>query len=444
MSAVLRPSNPNAPAVPLSPAAPADRQHFYGLEWLRFLMAVFMVSYHLAGNYVGNGAAFRYLSLTGFYATSVFFLLSGFLLAHVYGFRSQGFDATTFRIKRLAAIYPGHLFFMVIILCIYMSKGALSPGGVGIDVLVPSHPASAATATVPTEAISYSAAVSYVIRSVFLMQAWIQGYMWLNEPSWSVSALFFFYLMFPLAVKLFKRSRWLIGTMAVLWGLYLIPPALATYWHALDADTMGLLSRNPLLRLPEFFLGVGLYFIYRRLDFERLHRQRWLLLTVGLSGAVLAGVLMNRNANWYYLLHNGLLFGFQACLLLACAGMSEPRTPFFREAACRLGKASLAIYLSHMTVMAVLMPMARIVDTLTTAGYMPTGLWAMAKAGTLQNWSFVAILILAVILGFVLQETLFTPWQKKITRRFVPVRVNGATTQGGVLKQADSPRQRLA
>ncbi len=408
------------------PAAAVDtRHHFYGLEWLRFTMAIIMVAYHLAGNYAGNWSGFQYLSLMGFYATSVFFLLSGFLLTHVYGTREGGLDVRSFRIKRLAAIYPGHLFFMVIILCISLSKGALSPGDGGIDVLVAPHPVTGATLQeVPHDTISYAAAIAYFIRSIFLMQAWIPGYMWLNEPAWSVSALFFFYLMFPLGLAWFRRSQRLAAIMALLWVLYLIPPAIATYLGAVDSDTMGLLSRNPLLRLPEFLLGVGLYFVYRQLDPARLRRLRWPLVLLGASGAVLAAVLMRRDAHWYYLLHNGLLFGFQACLLLGCSAMAVPQSAAVRAAACRLGKASLAIYLSHATVMMVLLPLARIANTLasTTTGSVPTGLWAMAKAGTLPTWSFAAVLALAVVVGVILQELLFTPWQQKITQRFVPSR----------------------
>ena len=62
------------------------KEHFIGLEWLRFLLGVYVVVFHTLHNYPSEQKPSWLVDLTGvgFFATSSFFVLSGFLLAHVY------------------------------------------------------------------------------------------------------------------------------------------------------------------------------------------------------------------------------------------------------------------------------------------------------------------------------------------------------------------------
>lgn len=50
-------------------------------------MAILMVLFHVQGNL--ENSILNDLSLNGFYGTSVFFILSGFILSHVYLKRSK-------------------------------------------------------------------------------------------------------------------------------------------------------------------------------------------------------------------------------------------------------------------------------------------------------------------------------------------------------------------
>lgn len=77
-----------------------------GLDILRFLMALIMVTYHVQP--LLEKSFLNELSFNGFLATSTFFILSGFILTHVYYKKIQmnTFSNTNFLIKRFSALYP--------------------------------------------------------------------------------------------------------------------------------------------------------------------------------------------------------------------------------------------------------------------------------------------------------------------------------------------------
>ena len=89
------------------------KEHFIGLEWLRFLLGVYVVVFHTLHNYPSEEKPSWLVDLTGvgFFATSSFFVLSGFLLAHVYCRQGQLREpARSFWSRRFANLYPLHLF----------------------------------------------------------------------------------------------------------------------------------------------------------------------------------------------------------------------------------------------------------------------------------------------------------------------------------------------
>ncbi|MGY2924932.1 peptidoglycan/LPS O-acetylase OafA/YrhL [Ewingella americana] len=58
----------------------ASKQRFIGLEWLRFLLGCYVMVYHTFHQYPQRGSVPFLAELTsmGFFATSTFFVLSGF------------------------------------------------------------------------------------------------------------------------------------------------------------------------------------------------------------------------------------------------------------------------------------------------------------------------------------------------------------------------------
>ena len=105
--------------------------------------------------------------------------------------------------------------------------------------------------------------------SALLVQAWLPAHVLdLNGPSWSLSVEAFFYAMFPLLVRLFGRlrRRGLVAVAIGAWGLAITPPLVhggpaSALARTSDLDLV--LLHNPLVRLPDFVVGVasGLLFL---------------------------------------------------------------------------------------------------------------------------------------------------------------------------------------
>lgn len=163
------------------------------LTGLRGVAAVWVVLFHLLGP--GVDAVTR----AGYLGVDIFFILSGFVLSHVY-FRKQGFltrpGYVRFLLTRLARIYPLHLATLMLLLVVI----AAFPGF--IQYFRPG-----------------SFTLAAFIANVLLIQNW-GGHPELgwNRPTWSLSAEWFAYLLFPLYILLLRRlNHWSVSlTIALL------------------------------------------------------------------------------------------------------------------------------------------------------------------------------------------------------------------------------------
>ena len=113
MNAMVPP--PAAVPTEIRPASPRPQQRFVALEWLRFGLGLYIVLFHTIYHYSASWPWAHYLSDLGFFSTSTFFVLSGFLLTHVYlrpqpvGDFAMRESTRSFLIKRIANLYPIHI-----------------------------------------------------------------------------------------------------------------------------------------------------------------------------------------------------------------------------------------------------------------------------------------------------------------------------------------------
>lgn len=212
------------------------------LTTLRFLAAFWVVLY-TAWPYLDVG--FVPVAVTkGYLGVEAFFILSGFILSHVYleAVGEKRFRYGGFLWARIARVYPLHLLtlFGMIGLGIAATVAGLSIDGSLTDWrALPAH-------------LTMTHAWGLAPSSAF------------NHPSWSISAEWFAYLSFPafafVAWRL--RDRPLLATglaVALALGLYAAFQPLAGY--ALTEATF----RWGVLRIvPCFALGCALYLIHRR------------------------------------------------------------------------------------------------------------------------------------------------------------------------------------
>ncbi|AYC19323.1 hypothetical protein DZA65_02436 [Dickeya dianthicola] len=335
------------------------RERFIGLEWLRFLLGCYVMIYHTIHIYPQREKIPFLSELTsmGFFATSTFFVLSGFLLTHVYLRDGQLREpARHFLAKRLFNLYPIHIIGLAssIVVVSLMHWLAIAPEGQVASarfVIYDSNDPSVAPETLRHYMDNAQLAFNGLLQ-LLMLQAWNPYFLTFNAPLWSVSTLFFFYLLFPLLAPRLLGSRYPRLWLMVMCVLYLLPP-IWVIWHQLyGVPYTGLLQRSPLLRLPEFLAGVLGYAIFRQYRdgtlpaLTRMQRNA-LGAFISLSFIVATWLFTHGERYWYFLLHNGLLLPAQVALVFLCAHVREPDSETLKTWATRLGAASLSIFALH-------------------------------------------------------------------------------------------------
>lgn len=201
------------------------------LTFTRYIAALLVVFFHFGGGIGADGGASWLVVLRqGPAMVAYFFVLSGFILATVYGVPRDAAACRRFWIARFARIYPVYLLALVVTIAVFA----------WFDVPVPS---------------------TAVLLEATMLQAWVPGFVgMLNYPAWSLSVEAFFYALFPpLAWGLFRvRSTGLVVALALaLW--------LAT-WAVCEAGALlapkhnpafDVLHYNPLLRVSSFVVGMA-------------------------------------------------------------------------------------------------------------------------------------------------------------------------------------------
>jgi peptidoglycan/LPS O-acetylase OafA/YrhL len=185
-----------------------------------------------------------------------------------------------------------------------------------------------------------------------------------NPPSWSLATLLFFYLVFPFfaprLLKVANKPRLLLG----LWVLYLIAPIAATLMHWYGPVAVGMITRNPLLRLPEFLAGIVLYGLFRegRLNAVCNSGAKLVaaLLFVAASFALASWLESHGPIDTRYLVHNGGLMPAEVLLVIIFAGVTVPSR--FAAISTRLGNSALSIFAIHVPVFLVMMKVLKLLS----------------------------------------------------------------------------------
>jgi len=210
------------------------------LTSLRFFAAMWVVAYHFWPNL---GLAMPAVIAKGYLGVELFFVLSGFILCHVYleNFGQGRFNYREFLWARLARIYPVHLA-VLLGLMLLIATAAMMGVSAGDKLLIwPSLPAQ-----------------------LTLTQAWglspLGGW---NHPSWSISAEWFAYLSFPafavVAWRLISRPRLaLVFALALVVALNICFQAVAGF-----PLTKATLLWGALRIVPCFALGCAVWLAWR-------------------------------------------------------------------------------------------------------------------------------------------------------------------------------------
>lgn len=289
-------------------ATPPDLR---ALTTLRFLAAAWVVLYtawaYLDFEFVPTAVTKGYLGV------EVFFVLSGFILSHVYLEQagSKRFSYGGFLWARIARVYPLHL---VTLFAMVGLGVAATLAGVAVDASLTDWRALPAH-------LSMTHAWGLAPLAAF------------NHPSWSISAEWFAYLSFPAFAFVAWRLRqrpWLavgltalgaLGVYAAFEGLAGFPLTEATFrWGALRI-------------VPCFALGCALYLVYRRAPVRRAG-----LLATACGVGLLASASL---ALW-----DPVTVLFAGGLILGLGSLANERAGLFASTpGVYLGEVSYSIYM---------------------------------------------------------------------------------------------------
>ncbi|WP_255771713.1 acyltransferase family protein [Pseudarthrobacter sulfonivorans] len=277
------------------------------LTSLRAFAALLVFIYHLEAAGVINFPPAR----LGYTGVAFFFVLSGFVLA--WGYRPD-FSTSRFYLRRVARVYPSHIAMWLVVLLLPNPNGSHGPLA--------------------------------AILNLLLLQAWPPSLDYafsLNGVAWSLSCEIGFYAAFPLIVRflgrLNVRAMWIVA-----FGAFAISSVfvIASSGESASAAVAALHYVNPIIRLPEFMLGV-----VAALAIRSGWRPRWVtglgVIFLASGGFLFAHDYPSVNV-WATLFYLVLIIGF------VLTDIHRPM-PFMQlRALIYAGKVSFCFYLAHQIV----------------------------------------------------------------------------------------------
>jgi peptidoglycan/LPS O-acetylase OafA/YrhL len=326
------------------------RKQLSGLAWLRFGLALYLIFFHTIPAYK-DLPVWLYQSVSaGHISTSVFFILSGYVLAHAY-LDSDGvlrISVRRFIATRILTVYPLHLVGFALA-ALVMWVQFRSSGMVNAVADIP--PAMVAYTTEPLLIpLDVSSIFGNVLQHLTLLHAWNPYYLTFNIPSWSISTLAFFYVIFALfggTVLCLQRPFWiLLGLVLV----NLIPPLSLIAYSNYSTAATGFLHTNPLVRLPEFLAGILLCRLLQDRGTVVLTQPQFLGLLALITGLMtfIIALASQYGPAGFYLIHNGALLPLELMLVMLFAGVRQTRVVWLDDLANRLGNATLSLFILHL------------------------------------------------------------------------------------------------
>jgi peptidoglycan/LPS O-acetylase OafA/YrhL len=303
------------------------------LTSLRFISAFWVFLFHVNSRWpLGLPTPIDNIISQGPLGMSIFFVLSGFVLAYTYFDKEPIRDYRAFLVKRFARIYPVYLLISLITLPFL--------------VILPAA----------TDAIGWIyhllTYLLVIILNIFLVQAWFPSLFnyWIDGGTWSLSVECFFYILFPLILSIFKplsidrlkKLLLILYILSLIPGLVFISPLTP---KVLFATVYAL----PIYRLAEFAIGIitAIIFISNREHPTTSYlnaRSKLILIAIGLLTYL---SMFAKAFPQIYVIHNFIAIPAISAIVYGCASISTGY--LYRILANRifvmLGKISYSFYL---------------------------------------------------------------------------------------------------
>jgi peptidoglycan/LPS O-acetylase OafA/YrhL len=283
------------------------------LDYLRGIAATGIMVYHLLTWWYGAFPHDSVMARIGVYGVSIFYILSGLTLFHVYGSKITDHRSVgDFWVRRVFRIFP--LMWVVTLLAIWVTGEQVDARKLLLTL---------------TGAFGFAAPTEYV-----------------SPGMWSIGNELVFYVLFP-ALVLFARTH---RGLLVLAGFALFVPYLHTALVSIDPETpLGAADQwaayvNPFNQAFLFFGGVAIAYTLRTVRISQA--VAWTGLICSIAGFVtlpIGGDPSASVAGWTRL-------GFTVlCLAMAASAykISADVPRFMRWPLRTIGEASYSVYLLH-------------------------------------------------------------------------------------------------
>ncbi|MFX1762396.1 acyltransferase [Paraburkholderia sp. A1RI-2L] len=307
------------------------------LTSLRFVAAMMIVVHHIKLYFPWKIATDAPSTLV--HGVSFFFVLSGFILTHVY--TSKPFPGyAQFMRARFARLWPVHVF-ALLTLIIFVRPDSITFDGPGMF-----------------------SKWAVLAANLTLTHSWVPfiayAFSW-NGVSWSISTEMAFYLVFPLLLVNIRRTwHWKMAGAAALLAVMLMAISAAHLpadGGVQDLTVSSLTYTNPLVRVFEFCLGMSTWALWDRfLKPLRLHVLAWTAVEIAIVAAIVVWLGWGFYAAAQHITNPASLSEFGqagSCWLFAIliAVMASGRGLLARVLSLRplvfMGEISFSIYMLH-------------------------------------------------------------------------------------------------
>ncbi|MEJ8567567.1 acyltransferase family protein [Elongatibacter sediminis] len=292
------------------------------IQFLRFAAAMLVVLYHASSHLADSGAKpgffFQAAEAVGFAGVDIFFVISGYIMAHTTARASGVTPGLAFLRRRIARIYSGYWPFFLLALVVFWW-------------INPDHLAQ-----------------SSLVRSAVL---WPANHL-LIAVSWTLIFEMFFYILYTVLITTgLHRLRHLLATLTVLMAAFALYSQFVR--HAYDPGQLETISLAEYYMLSPYlleFLGGALL---ARYNANRKAGAGWQTVVLGIvvfgaGGWINLAGFQGHIEQGYYVFYRVAVFGTASLLIVAgVVGLEARGFMAPRRFSLQAGGASYAIYLSH-------------------------------------------------------------------------------------------------
>lgn len=217
------------------------------LTGLRFVAAFYVFLFHIHIRWpLSDHPAIDALLSQGAIGMTLFFMLSGYVLAHRYG--GGLFNLRGYYLSRFARIYPVYLTAAIVTLPWLLSQNGQPIEEPGIRAL--------------------TIGATLIGADLLMIQAWFPQMFpyWNNGGSWSLSVEAFFYATLPAWLLLFRHfsARYLLAALVVAYALAILPGFVYLVFENRPTHGLQIFYAMPIFRLPEFVAGICVCLLAKR------------------------------------------------------------------------------------------------------------------------------------------------------------------------------------